>query len=31
MIAQFADSMHWIMWHEPDKLVATLLRFADKN
>jgi hypothetical protein len=31
MIAQFADTMHWIMSDEPDKLVATLLRFADKN
>jgi hypothetical protein len=29
MIARFADSMHWIMWDEPDKFVATLLRFAD--
>jgi pimeloyl-ACP methyl ester carboxylesterase len=28
-VETFADSMHWIMWDEPDKFVATLLRFAD--
>lgn len=27
-VETFADSMHWIMWDEPDKFVATLLRFA---
>ncbi len=29
-VEPFADSMHWIMWDEPDKFVATLLRFADE-
>ena len=27
-VETFADSMHWIMWDEPDKFVATLLRFV---
>lgn len=30
-VETFAQSMHWIMWDEPDKFVATLLRFADEN
>jgi len=30
-VERFDDSMHWIMWDEPDKLVAVLSRFVDKN
>jgi 3-oxoadipate enol-lactonase len=30
-VETFADSMHWIMWDEPDKFVAVLSRFVDKN
>jgi pimeloyl-ACP methyl ester carboxylesterase len=27
-VERFPDAMHWIMWDEPDKLVATLQRFV---
>jgi 3-oxoadipate enol-lactonase len=30
-VATFDDSMHWIMWNEPDKFVTTLLRFVEKS
>ena len=28
-VEKFDQSMHWIMWDEPDKFVATLMRFVD--
>lgn len=30
-VETFDDSLHWIMWDEPDKFVATLLRFVEKK